>query len=153
MHQLKHVHPLVLKLFPKGEIVNFPLAGRLLYFLENCKILTNDPKTLEWLSELKIDLQEKPFQERISHQDQMLMQESELINQGIEVILTKGAIHLFHAKGSLFLNDLFLAPKKDVGSSTVINLKALNSFIPYSHFKMEGLRLLEDLLRENNWWT
>ena len=153
MHQLKHVHPLVLKLFPKGEIVNFPLAGRLLYFLENCKILTNDPKTLEWLSELKIDLQEKPFQERILHQDQMLMQESKLINQGIEVILTKGAIHLFHAKGSLFLNDLFLAPKKDVGSSTVINMKALNSFIPYSHFKMEGLRLLEDLLRENNWWT
>ena len=36
------------------------------------------------------------------------------------------------------------------GNRPVINLKALNSFIPYSYFKMEGLHLLKDLLRENN---
>ena len=47
MHQLKHVHPLVLNVFLKGKIGNFPLAGRLQYFLENWKILTNNPKILE----------------------------------------------------------------------------------------------------------
>ena len=67
LHQLKHVHPLVLKLFPKGKIGNFPLAGRLQYFLENCKILTKDPKVLECVSGLKIDFQEEPFQERVPH--------------------------------------------------------------------------------------
>ena len=61
MHQLKHVHPLVLNLFPKGEIGNFPLAGKLQYFLENWKILTNDPKISEWVSGLKIDFQKEPF--------------------------------------------------------------------------------------------
>ena len=68
MHQLKHVHPLVLTLFPKGEIGNFPLAGRLQYFSENWKILTNDPKILEWVSGLKINFQKEPFEERVPHQ-------------------------------------------------------------------------------------
>ena len=49
MHQLKHVYPLVLSVFPKGDIRKFLLAGRLQYFLENWKILTNDPKILEWV--------------------------------------------------------------------------------------------------------
>ena len=150
MHQLKHVHPLVLNLFPKGEIGNFPLAGRLQYFLENWKILTNDPKILEWVSGLKIDFQEEPFQERVPHQAQMSMQESELINQEVEAMLRKGPVHLVHSKDSQFLSKLFLVPKKDWGNRPVINLKALNSFIPYSHFKMEGLHLLKDLLRETN---
>ena len=124
MHQLKHVHPLVLNLFPKWEIGNFPLAGRLQYFLENWKILTNDPKILEWISGLKIDFQEEPFQERVPHQAQMPMQESELINQMVEAMLRKGAVHLVHSKDSQFLSNLFLVPKKNGGNRPVINLKA-----------------------------
>ena len=88
MHQLKHVHSLVLNLFPKGKIGNFPLAGILQYFLENIKILKNNPKILEWVSDLKIDFQEEPIPERVPHQVQMPMQESELINQEVEAMLT-----------------------------------------------------------------
>ena len=29
----------------------------------------------------------------------------------------------------------------------VINLKGLNKFIPYKHFKMEGLHLLKEILK------
>ena len=65
-------------------------------------------------------------------------------------MLRKGAIHLVHSKESQFLSNLFLVPKNDGGKRPVINLKALNSFIPYSHFKMEGMHLLKDLLRKNN---
>ena len=68
-------------------------------------------------------------------------------------MLRKGPIHLVHSKGSQFLSNLFLVPKKDGGNRPVINLKALNSFIPYSHFKMEGLHLLKDLLSENNFMS
>ena len=71
IHQLENVHPLVLNFFPKGEIGNFPHAGRLQYFLENWKILKNQPKILEWISGLKIDFQEELFQEKVPHQAQM----------------------------------------------------------------------------------
>ena len=49
----------------KGEIGNFPLAGRLKLFLENWKSLKNDSKILECISGLKINFQEEPFQERV----------------------------------------------------------------------------------------
>ena len=115
VHQLKHVHSLILNLFPKGEIGNFPLTGRLQYFLENWKILTNDLKILESVSRLKIDFQEEPFQKRVPHQAQMSVQEYELINQEVEAMLRKGTIHLVHSKESQFLSNLFLVPKKDGG--------------------------------------
>ena len=78
------------------------------------------------------------------------MQQSELINQEVEAMLKKGAIHLVQSKGSQFVSNLFLVPKKDGRNRSVINLEALNSFIPYSHFKMERFHLLKDLLREND---
>ena len=110
------MHPLVLNLFPKEEIGNFLLAERPQYLLENWEILTIDPKILELVSGLKIDFQQEPFLERVPCQAQMTMQESELINQEVEAMLTKRAIHLVHPNGSQFLNYLFLVPKKDGGT-------------------------------------
>ena len=113
IHQLENVHPLVLNFFPKGEIGNFPHAGRLQYFLENWKILTNQPKILEWISGLKIDFQEELFQEKVLHQAQMSMQESQSNNQEVAAMLRKSVIHLIHSKDSESLSNFFLVSKKD----------------------------------------
>ena len=40
--------------------------------------------------------------------------------------------------------------KKDGGIRPCMNLKALNKFIPYKHFKMECLHCLKYLLEKNN---
>ena len=49
-----------------------------------------------------------------------------------------------------FYTTLFLVPKKGGGSRPVINLKHLNEFIPFHHFKMEGMHTLKDVLRQND---
>ena len=49
-----------------------------------------------------------------------------------------------------FLSTLFLVPKKDGGHRPIINLKKLNQFILHHHFKMEGIHMLKDLLREGD---
>ena len=46
-----------------------------------------------------------------------------------------------------FVSHLFLVPKKDGEQRPVINLKVLNTFIPYKHFKMEGLHILKEILK------
>ena len=53
-------------------------------------------------------------------------------------------------KKDQFLSNLFLVGKKDGGNRPAINLKSLNAFIPYLHFKMEGLHLLKDMLKEKD---
>ena len=47
--------------------------------------------------------------------------------------------------------QLFLVEKKDGGNRPVINLKHLNQFIPYQHFKMEGFHWLGNILKKGNY--
>ena len=45
-----------------------------------------------------------------------------------------------------FLGTLLLVPQKDENQRPVINLKKLNQFISYQHFKMKGLPCLKEFL-------
>jgi len=44
-----------------------------------------------------------------------------------------------------------MVPKKGGGQRPVINSEALDNFVEYSHFKMEGIQMLRDLLRKDNY--
>ena len=65
-------------------------------------------------------------------------------------MLEKGAIQKVVPTQGQFLSNLFLVEKKDGGNRPVINLKNLNKFIPYEHFKMEGLHCLKFLLEQDD---
>ena len=65
-------------------------------------------------------------------------------------MLREGAIQQVKSEPGEFLSNLFLVNKKDEGHRPIINLKFLNSFIPYQHFKMEGMHLIKDLLQEHD---
>ena len=54
---------------------------------------------------------------------------------------------------SQFISPLFTVPKKGGGHRPVVNLKDLNQFVEYQHFKMEGVPMLKDLLRPNDFLT
>ena len=66
-------------------------------------------------------------------------------------MLQKGAIVKVEPIQGQFLSPLFLVPKKDQTQRPVINLKKLNAYIPYNHFKMEGLFLLKEILQEGDY--
>ena len=58
-------------------------------------------------------------------------------------------------KSSTYTRAIFEQPlpcrkKVDGGNHPLINLKNLNKFIPYEHFKMKGLHCLEFLLEQDN---
>ena len=50
-----------------------------------------------------------------------------------------------------FISNLFLVKKKDGKNRPVINLKQLDGFVEYQHFKMKDISVLKDLLRPNDW--
>lgn len=49
--------------------------------------------------------------------------------------------------------NLFAIPKKSGGHRPIINLKPLNRFVEYEHFKMESLKSVKFLVREREWMT
>jgi len=135
IQELTKVNTLILELFPEKKLKSFPLAGRLQYFLQNWKKITSNPEILNWVSGL--DFHSKPYQLKPPYQAKMSKEETSLISQEVKAMLGKGAIQKVTNVEGQFLSNLFLVPKKDGGNRPVINLKSLNSFIPYLHFKMK----------------
>ena len=69
----------------------------------------------------------------------------------VKAMLEKGSIlKVCHSKGE-FLSSLFLISKKGGTNRPVTNLKDLNWFIPYKHFKMEGLHCLKCVLQKGDY--
>ena len=73
------------------------------------------------------------------------MEETKLVDQDIQEMLSKGVISLTNKSEDQFLSNLFLVGNKNRGNRSVINLKELNKPIPYAHLEMEGLFLLKKM--------
>ena len=71
----------------------------------------------------------------------MSKEQFSLVEQKVLEMLEKEAIQKVVSTQGHFRKN------KDGGNHPVINLKNLNKFIPYEHFKMEGLLCLKFLLR------
>lgn len=50
-----------------------------------------------------------------------------------------------------YLSSIFLAPKSTGGKRFILNLKALNKFIPTPHFKMEDFRTVSKMLPQDGY--
>ena len=96
---------------------------------------------------------------RIPHQLQAHLtvvqegQPTELMKGAIRSLISKGAISVVNPCPQQFISTLFLVEK---GQGTgefhlLINLKALNRFLPKEKFKMEGLHTARFLLRKGDY--
>ena len=110
--------------------------------------MTRDQEILEILPRYTVPMLSKPlrrsfpilfqkrkFREKISHD-----------GKEVEDLLCMRVINLIYQQKDQHLSILFLALKKDGNQRPVINLKQLNQFIPYQHFK-EGLHCLKKVTR------
>ena len=144
------IHPAIRGLF-SGKMPHANMEGRLAYFVKNWQLLTQDQSVLSIVRGYKLQFLREPCQHKLPHVAKMSVPQAQLVQQEIIDMLKKGAIHkVSHVQGE-FLSNLFLVDKKGGAHRPVINLKHLNAFIPYQHFKMEGLHLLKDLLQEGDY--
>jgi hypothetical protein len=92
-----------------------------------------------------------PIQNKIRPPPRFSNTESKKIDIEIDALLNKGALNRAEPVSGQFLSNIFLVPKRDGKSRPVINLRDLNAFLQYDHFKMEGTHLLRDLLQPQDW--
>ncbi len=75
-------------------------------------------------------------------------------DQEVKELLEKQAVHPVDHKLQTegFISSMFVVPKKDGGNCPVVNLKPLNQYLVYEHFKMEGIHMLRDLLQQGDFF-
>ena len=77
--------------------------------------------------------------------------QQESVQVEVDKMILQGAIHPVTSNTEEgFVSSIFLVDKKDGGHRPVINLKNLNSFVDFQHFKVEGIYMLRDLLKKGD---
>ena len=131
------------------------IAGRLQLFLTNWRKTTTDPWVINCIQGYSIDLIEEPFQYQAPKELTFSQEETNLLTTEVENMVNKQAITPVpkEQKAKGFHSQLFMVPKKGGGNRPIVNLKGLNSYVETVHFKMEGIHMLKDILKQGDWMT
>ena len=112
------------------------LAGRLAQFITNWEKITQDRWVLQAIRGYKLELVQPPWQISPMPAISCSLEEGEMISTEVRELLAKGAVIQTPPTQEGFVSQIFLVEKKEGGQRPVINLKALNTFVKYEHFKM-----------------
>ena len=91
-----------------------------------------------------------PYQETIPPDIHMSGEMEQVCENEVTSLLLKGAVTETSDTDGFF-SALFVIPKKSGGFRPIVNLKGLNSFVCYEHFKMERLDSVKFLLKKGDW--
>ncbi|KZR97418.1 Uncharacterized protein APZ42_007730, partial [Daphnia magna] len=129
------------------------VGARLRYFSKRWASFTNDPWVLDTVTRgVKIDFISEPLQ-RVPPCCVAMSEEMQAVcDAEVANLLDKKAISEIAGDSIGFVCSFFCVPKKTGGFRPIVNLKPVNKFINYEHFKMESLETVRFLVREGDWF-
>ena len=128
-------------------------AGILRHYVNKWSQITEDEWILKAIAGYEIEFTQKPFQTSFPVTPNFKAQERALIDIEIKNMLNLGAIQISKNEKDQFISNLFLVKKKNGKFRPVINLRKLNKFVEYFHFKMETLQHVTELLKRDAYFT
>ena len=94
----------------------------------------------------KLPFTSVPRQNKIPKNPILSSSQEKIMDQTIKDLLSAGAIrNVAHCEGK-FISSVFLVPKSNGSYRFIINLKPLNKFLEYEHFKLEDFRVARRLV-------
>jgi hypothetical protein len=129
------------------------VAARLKLFAARWPAVTSDQWVLEAVREgITIDFVSEPIQKFLPPQITMSVEMSAVCDAEVRELLSKRAISEVTDGSPGFVCSFFCIKKKQPGQfRPIVNLKPLNKFIRYQHFKMENLESVRFLVRKGDW--
>ena len=100
---------------------------------------------------VNLDFVAVPVQERPPARISLSKAQYAICGKEVESLLFKNAIKQVKNSEGSFLSSLFVIPKKGGGHRPIINLKPLNEFLRYEHFKMEGVKTVKEVIQVDDW--
>lgn len=116
------------------------------------KSVTTDPYVLNCISGFKLEFTSVPYQSYIPNPIKFAKGEFEAVDYEVERLLKIGAIVISEHESGEFISNIFTRTKANGKIRIILNLKPLNRFIAYEHFKMEHLDFVCDLVNTNDWF-
>ncbi len=133
-------------------ITNKPaVGGRLKFFADNWSLISVDNWVRQSVKGVALDFESIPSQNFPPSAVAMSVEMQNVCDKEVADLLEKHAIVEVLDGSWGFLSSLFVIPKKSGGFRPIVNLKPLNKFIQYEHFKMEGLETVKSLVRKGDW--
>ena len=124
-------------------------GGRIKHHWDQWKQITSDSEILKIVQGLEWDFITEPTQSHMPNQHNFSDVEKMAIDSEIQNLLNKNVIvETMHEKGE-FISPIFVRPKKNGTFRLICNLKGLNYFIPYNHFKMDSLHTVIQMMTPN----
>ena len=126
---------------------------KLQYCLDNWKKYTSDPWILQTISGYYLEFETRPFQNSIPGEIKFSDEQRQIINNEVSDLLEKGAIQHSNWEEKQFISNIFIVPKPNGKYRPIINLKYLNQFMKYEHFKQETFKMVLGLIQEQDFFT
>lgn len=125
-------------------------AGRLKYFYNEWRKITNDKFILDVILGYRIPFTSPPLQDLVTKSNKKISnKESLAIAEELKHLTEINAIEKCQPIKGQFVSDIFLMPKKTGGARLILNLKKLNKYLDTDHFKMEDIRTATKLVTKN----
>lgn len=115
--------------------------------------LTHDQWVINTVSGYKIDFDEQPYQNNVPKEIPFSNELRQLVDIEVQEMLRKGAIVETKSEPNEFISTIFIVPKSNGKFRPVINLKYLNEFVHYDHFKQETFKVVLELIQEGDFLT
>lgn len=128
-------------------------VGKLRLYFDRWLEITNDQWVLDVIAGLKIPFVSEPFQIITPNEIPFPPDQWEVVDKEVNSLLEKGAIVRSNEENSQFISTIFIVPKPGGKFRPVINLRFLNEFIEYNHFKQETFRVILDIVQRGDWFT
>ena len=123
-------------------------AGQVRNYSQHWELLTNDPVILDARKHYHIEFElDDPIQNKEPHNIRCSSNERNIISMEIFKLLSKGVLELTHRSPGDFISNIFIRPKKDGSYRMILNLKPLNEFVDYHHFKMDTFQTALKLIQ------
>ena len=129
------------------------VAGNIKNFIENWKEIRSDSIILDIVENgLKIEFLNIPGNLKVP-QIPHCVSEQEIITTEIKSLLRKGVIVESSRESGYFISTVFTRKKKSGTVRFILNLKYLDNFVMYKHFKMESILGVFKIIKKDVWMT
>ena len=118
-------------------------------FLPAWKEITSDPDDLDWVEHCHIEFMDNAPPIQYGRSIKFNDKESAIIGAEIAKLLDKEVVVESAPSEGDFISPVFLRLKKNgIDYRMILNLKELNKFVAYQHFKMDSLKCATSLMTQ-----